>query len=155
VSETDKSHSLFDIVSSIVSVIIWGILFISLGVFVLSNPRGIVIYLWFMSYGALMLEIEIILLCGIVFIIIGIIILTLGLIKTLIISPKKYRGYIEEKKSFEEKQNYMNPSWLKHQYYDLGISLQDIANEQRVSIITIRKWVDKLGLVSEDLGTSE
>ena len=154
-SETDKSHSLFDIVSSIVVVIVWGILFIGLGVWFLSNPRGIVIYLWFMSYGALMLEIEIILLCGIVFIIIGIIILTLGLIKTLIISPKKYRGYIEEKKSFEEKQNYMNPSWLKHQYYDLGISLQDIANEQRVSIITIRKWVDKLGLVSEDLGTSE
>jgi hypothetical protein len=155
VSETDKSHSLFDIVSSIVVVIVWGILFIGLGVWFLSNPRGIVIYLWFMSYGALMLEIEIILLCGIVFIIIGIIILTFGLIKSLIITPKKFRGHIEEKKIFEEKQNYMNPSWLKHQYYDLGISLQDIANEQRVSIITIRKWVDKLGLVSEDLGTSE
>jgi len=155
VSEIDKSNSLLGIVIDIVGVIIFGILFISVGVMIISNPAGIVLILLFYSYGILYLQIEIILLCGIVLIIIGIIILTWGLIKALIISPKKFRGHIEEKKRFEEKQDYMNPSWLKHQYYDLGISLQDIANEQRVSMITIRKWVDKLGLVSEDLGTSE
>jgi len=153
VSEINKSNSLLGIISDIFIVIIWGILFIIFGVMVIFSV-DIVTALSYFLFGGLMIEIEIILLCGIVSIIIGIIILAWGLIKTLI-SPKKYRGYIEEKKTFEEKQDYMNPSWLKHQYYDLGRSLQDIANEQRVSMITIRKWVDKLGLVPEDLGTSE
>ena len=44
----------------------------------------------------------------------------------------------------EEKKDYMRPSWLTHQYYELGISIQDIANDQNVSMITIRKWLDKL-----------
>ncbi len=44
----------------------------------------------------------------------------------------------------------ININWLKHQYYDLGNSLQDIANEQNLSMITIRKWVDKLSHISED-----
>ncbi len=154
-SEIDKNHSLFGIVSDVVIVIFWGILFIIFGVVVIFSSVDLIDSVSLLSFGAFILEIEIILLCGIVLIIIGIIILTLGLIITLIITPKKYRGYTEEKNRFEEKQDYMNPSWLKHQYYDLGISLQDIANEQHVSMITIRKWVDKLGLVSEDLGTSE
>jgi hypothetical protein len=145
VSEIDKSHPLLGSVIGIVIVIFAGISCIS---------TGVMIIFLFIFYGVSILEIEIVLLCGIVLIIIGIIILTLGLIITLIITPKIFRGYIKEQKKFEGMQDYMDPSWLKHQYYDLGISLQDIANEQHVSMMTIRKWVDKLGVVSEDLGTS-
>lgn len=48
------------------------------------------------------------------------------------------------RKSREEKRDYMNLTWLNHQYYDLGRSLQDIADDQGVSMMTINKWVDKI-----------
>lgn len=48
------------------------------------------------------------------------------------------------RKSREEKRDYLNLTWLNHQYYDLGRSLQDIANDQGVSMMTINKWVDKI-----------
>lgn len=47
-------------------------------------------------------------------------------------------------KKVEEKKDYMDLGWLNDQYYSLGRSIQDIANEQGVSLITIRKWIDKL-----------
>ena len=40
------------------------------------------------------------------------------------------------------REDYKDSDWLKHQFYDLGRSIQDIANEQGVSMITIRKWLD-------------
>lgn len=43
----------------------------------------------------------------------------------------------------EEKDDYKNLGWLRHQHYELGKSIQDIANEQGVSMIVIRKWLDK------------
>ncbi len=49
-----------------------------------------------------------------------------------------------ESKQKKEKQDYRNLNWLKHQHYDLQKSIQEIANEQRVSMITIQKWVEKL-----------
>jgi len=51
---------------------------------------------------------------------------------------------IEEVERVEEKDDFKNLDWLKHQYYDLGKTIQVIANEQGVSMITIRKWLDKL-----------
>ena len=42
------------------------------------------------------------------------------------------------------KKDYMNVTWLHHQYYELRRSLQDIASNQGVSMITIKKWVDEL-----------
>jgi len=48
------------------------------------------------------------------------------------------------RKSREEKRDYLNLTWLKHYYYDLGMSLQNIANDQGVSMMTIKKWVDKI-----------
>jgi len=48
------------------------------------------------------------------------------------------------RKSREEKRDYMNLTWLNHQYYDLGRSLQDIADDQGVSMMIINKWVDKI-----------
>ena len=42
----------------------------------------------------------------------------------------------------EVKDDYKDSDWLKRQYYELGRSVQDIANEQGVSMITIRKWID-------------
>ena len=44
----------------------------------------------------------------------------------------------------EERGDYKNQEWLRKQYYELGWSLQDIANDQGVSMVTVKKWVDKL-----------
>ncbi|MFX0028805.1 MAG: zinc ribbon domain-containing protein, partial [Candidatus Hermodarchaeota archaeon] len=44
----------------------------------------------------------------------------------------------------EERGYYENLEWLRHHYYELGWSIQDIANYQGVSMITVKKWVDKL-----------
>ncbi len=43
-----------------------------------------------------------------------------------------------------EKKEYMNPDWLKAQYYDQKKTLYQIAQDQNTSIYTIRKWLDKL-----------
>ncbi len=66
-----------------------------------------------------------------------------------------YYKYYHQPKRVEEKKDYMNPDWLKHQYHDLGRSLQNIANEQNVSMFTIKKWVDKLDDDNKDVDTSE
>ena len=52
-----------------------------------------------------------------------------------------YEGIPEK---VEEKDDYKDIDWLKYQYYDLGKTIQDIADDQGVSMITIRKWIDKL-----------
>lgn len=48
------------------------------------------------------------------------------------------------RKRREEKRDYLNLTWLNYQYYELGRSLQDIADDQGVSMMTINKWVDKI-----------
>ncbi|MBA7684150.1 hypothetical protein ES703_92540 [subsurface metagenome] len=40
-------------------------------------------------------------------------------------------------------------NWLKHQYYDLGKTMQDIANDQNVSMMTIRKLLERIEAISE------
>jgi len=52
--------------------------------------------------------------------------------------------YLKSTPRLEVKKNYMNLKWLNYQYYELGKSLQDLANDQGVSMMTIKKWVDKL-----------
>ncbi|MFX1419955.1 MAG: hypothetical protein ACFE9N_13635 [Promethearchaeota archaeon] len=64
---------------------------------------------------------------------------------------KIFRDKPKKPKKRIEKQDYMNEVWLKHQYYDLEKSVQEIANEQNVSMITIKKWVDKLESNSKHL----
>jgi hypothetical protein len=49
-----------------------------------------------------------------------------------------------KRKQKKEMQDYRNLNWLKHQYFDLERSIQEIANEQHVSMIEIQKWVEKL-----------
>ncbi len=46
-------------------------------------------------------------------------------------------------------------TWIKHQYYDLGRSIQDIADDQHESMMTIKKWVDKLEDGPKDLGAKK
>ncbi|MBA7695334.1 hypothetical protein ES703_103958 [subsurface metagenome] len=58
-------------------------------------------------------------------------------------------------KRFKEKNDFMNLDWSKHQFYALGRNIQDIANEQGVSMITIRKWLDKLENASKDLANKK
>ena len=48
----------------------------------------------------------------------------------------------KEIKYKQKKEYYKDTAWLKHQFHELGRSIQDIATEQGVSIITIRKWLD-------------
>lgn len=52
----------------------------------------------------------------------------------------------------EEKADYKDPSWLRHQYYELGRILQDISSEQGIYIGEIKEWVDKLDDSSSEGG---
>lgn len=49
----------------------------------------------------------------------------------------------------KETNGQINLNWLKHQYYDLGRTMQDIADEQGVSMIRIRKLLYRSGIISE------
>jgi predicted Zn-ribbon and HTH transcriptional regulator len=57
-----------------------------------------------------------------------------------------------------EKKDYLNPNWLKHQYYELKRSIQDIANDQHVPMPTIWSRLEKLEKpisIKEELKTEE
>ncbi len=69
--------------------------------------------------------------------------------------PKCLRIFRDKPKKKIEKQDYMNSGWLRHQYYDLRKSIQEIATEQNVSMITIKKWVDELENTSKHLEEKE
>lgn len=43
-----------------------------------------------------------------------------------------------------EREDYKTSAWLKHHYYELGWSFQDIADNQGVSMMIVKNWVDKL-----------
>jgi parallel beta-helix repeat protein len=51
-------------------------------------------------------------------------------------------GYYQGQKV--EKTDYMNPNWLRYQYYDRKRTIYQIAQDQNTSIYTIRKWLDKI-----------
>jgi len=130
VSENKISHFFI-----IIFEIIFAIILIVLGMGTIINSEGIQLLVAFYSVFQIILPTEIIIIFGIAIIIIGIAFLALVPIKTI----KRLRKYKKEKILYEEKRDYMNPSWLKHQYYDLGKSIQDIANKQNVSMMIIRK----------------
>lgn len=113
---------------------------------IIINTEGIQILVLFYSGFLILIPTELISIIGIAIIIIGIVFLALVPLRLF----KNIREYKKKVIQYEEKQEYKNPSWLTHQYYDLGESIQDIANEQNVSIVAIRKWIDKLNHVSED-----
>lgn len=69
----------------------------------------------------------------------GIIIIVLTIILSL-------TYYLQVPSKVVEKKDYMDLEWLNHQYNELGMTLQDIAINQGVSMITVKKWVDKLEL---------
>lgn len=105
----------------IVIYIICGLLSIYSGVLLLLDPGGyalffIVVYHIPIDYEIL---VKIISIGGIIFLVIGIIFLV----------PVTIKIALTKKKKHEEKQDYMNPSWLRHHYHELGWTLQDIANE--------------------------
>ena len=75
------------------------------------------------------------------------------IIITTVISGSYF--YLKSPFQLEEKQDYMNLKWLHHHYYELGRSLQDIADDQGVSMLTVKKWVDKLDVASVDVGVKE
>ena len=58
--------------------------------------------------------------------------------------PKCFKIFRDKPKRILEKQDYMNLGWLRFQHYNLEKNIQEIADEQNVSMITVKKWVDKL-----------
>lgn len=44
----------------------------------------------------------------------------------------------------ESKNDYIGLQWLEKQYYELKKSIQEIATEQNVSMITIKKYIEKI-----------
>jgi transposase-like protein len=69
--------------------------------------------------------------------------------------PECLRIFRDKPKKKIEKQDYKNLGWLRYQYYDLQKNIQEIADEQNVSMITIKKWVDKLDSTLKDLDEKE
>jgi len=59
-------------------------------------------------------------------------------------TPRSQGNIYEKVEKVEVKDDYKNLDWLRHQYYDLGKSIQNIADVQGVSMITIKKWIDKI-----------
>lgn len=78
-----------------------------------------------------------------------------GLIITVSSIIYKLLKFLLEIHGPREKTDYMNLNWLKHQYFDLGKTLQDIATNQNVSLLKIKRWVDKLDNASNDLGDKD
>ncbi|MFX1375927.1 MAG: hypothetical protein ACFFA0_08965 [Promethearchaeota archaeon] len=60
------------------------------------------------------------------------------------IQPKTEISYTREQ------EGKIDLSWLKQQYYSLGRSIQDIADELNVSMVSIRKLLDRLEAISEE-----
>jgi hypothetical protein len=50
----------------------------------------------------------------------------------------------ESRQKMEQKRDYMNVDWLKHQYHDLHRSIQEIADEQGISVMTMKYYLDKV-----------
>jgi MFS family permease len=65
---------------------------------------------------------------------------------------RRHREKSEKAKIVSKKRDEFNLEWFNHQYYDLGRSIQDIANELNESVITIRKWLDDNESKKELLG---
>lgn len=78
-----------------------------------------------------------------------------GLIIIVISIIYKLLQFLLEIHGPREKTDYMNLNWLKHQYFDLGKNLQDIATNQNVTILKIKRWLDKLENTSNDLGDKD
>ena len=43
-----------------------------------------------------------------------------------------------------KKKDFTDINWLKTQVYELNRSIQEIADDQNASMLTIKKWIDKL-----------
>ena len=109
-----------------ISLIIIGIILIPLGIYV--NDLIMRFLPWIYSIGSY----------GFAFIITGV-----GLISSRILSySRKHKEKIDREERIQEKKGDLQ--WLKHQYYDLGRSIQDIADELDESMITIKKWLDEI-----------
>ena len=109
-----------------ISFIIIGIILIPFGIYV--NDLIMRFLPWIYSIGSY----------GFAFIITGV-----GLISSTILTYyRKHKEKTDREERIQEKKG--NPQWLKHQYYELGRSIQDIADELDESMITIKKWLDEI-----------
>ena len=72
--------------------------------------------------------------------------LAIGILFLIWIIYKLLRTYdvIGGIQKVKEREDYKNLEWLEHHHFKLGWSMQDIANDQGVSMMTVKKWIDKL-----------
>jgi len=109
-----------------ISLVILGIILIPLGIYV--NDLIMNFLPWIYSIGSY----------GFAFIITGV-----GLVfSRLLMYYRKQKEKIDREERIQEKKGDLQ--WLKHQYYDLGRSIQDIADELDESMITIKKWLENI-----------
>ncbi len=57
---------------------------------------------------------------------------------------RRYKEKQEKKHILSKKREEFNAEWLKYQYHDLGRSIQDIADELKVSMMNIRKRLNDI-----------
>lgn len=130
-----------------------GIIILYLGVWFLTDPASIAIFIIMVLIFTNNILIDnvllssIILTFGIVFVVVGIISLVIG-IRVIVKSIKK-------KEVHGRRPSYMNLEWLREQHYEMGRSVKDIAKDQGVSIGTINRWLYKLDVKSAGLGEEE
>ena len=57
---------------------------------------------------------------------------------------REHKEKREKKQIVSKKRDEFNAEWFNHQYYDLGKSIQEIANELNESVMTFRKRLEKI-----------
>ena len=148
-----KDDMAFKKVLEIIFFLAGGVILIIVGAMFLSAPFSITIFILVILYLSSYVLIDytlvrnIVIICGIVFVVFGVLFFCIG-IRIIVKSTKKKEGP-------EEKGNYTNLEWLREQHYELGRSLQSIAREQGISIGEINKWMYKLDVKSAGLGEEE
>jgi putative Mn2+ efflux pump MntP len=141
----------FSKIIKIIFVFVAGIILLCLGLWFLIDIVSITIIILVILYFNYYVLIDprsisnIIFICGIVSVVSGIILLSIGILLTIKMIKKKELKRVE-------RQDYMNFDWLRDQYYELGRSVQEIATDQGVPIGTIQKWLYKLDVESAGLG---
>ena len=108
----------------------------------MKDPERDIYYLGFLIFLVIPFYVTFISFTGLYIIILPGFVLAIILDKP---SSKPINESTDKSKRFpERKYEYYDLSWLENQYYNLGKTLQDIADDQNVSMIEIRKYLDKV-----------
>ena len=117
---------------------ILGIFFVVMGLFELILSYYIILpyYMWYNKTNLFAYYLSLIL---------GSVLLFLGVI-FLVFEGLNRAGKIYK---FQEKGSYLDNEWLKYQYHDLGLTIQEIANDQNVTMMKIRDALEKGNIIDK------